>query len=79
MITLFHRSSTAEYAAPCDVADSLVLDAAGKPAGFIGAAWGEHVAQDAVHSAICEPEDVEPILASWGLKRPALSFGGPDA
>lgn len=80
MITLFHRSTDAEFEGPCDVANVVVVDAAGADAGFIGASWGEHDAQEVLHAAFCEPEDVEAILAGWGLSRkPVQAIGGDNA
>lgn len=70
MITLFHRGHSNCCDGPCDVAGSAVLDQDGQPAGFIGAAWGEHTPVDVLHFHHCEPEDVDDVLAGWGLKRP---------
>jgi len=79
-LTLFHRAEAKAYSAPCDVADVPVLDADGNPAGFIGAAWGEHKPGAVLHWAVVEPEDVEAKLAAWGLHRvPAEPIGGGDA
>ena len=70
MITLFHRDTDAAYDAPCDVADVAVLALDGQPGGYIGAAWGEHTPADVLHFHYCEPEDVDDVLAGWGLNRP---------
>ena len=72
MITLFYRATTQIFAGPCDVADVPVFDKSGAAAGFIGAAWGEQDADDTLHVAVCEPDDVDQVLASWGLKRPQV-------
>lgn len=68
-ITLFHRTLSKLYAAPCDVADTPVLDLDGKPAGFVGAAWGEHRPSSVLHYAVIEADEVDSKLAAWGLQR----------
>lgn len=68
-LTLFHRAESKTYSGPCDVADVPVLDADGKPAGFVGASWGAHKPGSCLHYAVCEPEDVDGKLESWGLRR----------
>lgn len=75
-LTLFHRAQSKPYAAPCDVADTPVLDLDGKPAGYIGAAWGEHKPSSALHYAVIEPADVDATLAKWGLQRVQEPIGG---
>lgn len=77
MITLFHRATTDACDGPCDMADASVLTLGGLPGGFIGAAWGEHEAEAALHCQTCEPEEVDAVLQSWGLKRPEFpALGG---
>lgn len=72
-LTLFHRATDAEYAPPCDVASMPVLDDADQPAGFVGAAWGEWPdPEDCLHWAICLPDEVDAVLATWGLHRQAF-------
>lgn len=67
LVTLFVRDTTEAFAPPCDVADRPVFDAAGAPAGFVGAAWGEHTADSALHQAVCHVDETGSVLASWGL------------
>ena len=79
ILTLFHRSTTAEYQPPCDVADTPVLDAADQPAGYIGAAWGEWIPEDVIQYGYCTPDTVDAMLASWGLHRvPPEPLTSPD-
>lgn len=73
VITLFHRATSDAHEPPCDVASISVTDVDGNPAGFIGSAWGEHAAADALHVGVCAPEDVDQVLAGWGLRRPEPS------
>lgn len=71
-LTLFHRATNAVYAHPCDSATIAVLDAADAPAGFIGAAWGEHLdPPDVLDWAVLEPvgDAVDVTLSFWGLHR----------
>lgn len=69
-ITLFHRATTDEYPPPCDLANVPVLDDADQPAGYVGASWGEWPdPPDCLHWAICIPDDVDAVLATWGLHR----------
>lgn len=76
MITLFHRSDATECPSPCDLADVAVTDGDGNAAGYIGAAWGDHVPQDALRFHVCEPEEVDDVLAGWGLHRPRADIIG---
>lgn len=78
MITLYHRDTTVPRSAPCDVADAPVFADDGKPAGFIGAAWGEHVPEDVIRWHVCEPDEVDAVLAGWGLTRLTSSPMGGD-
>jgi len=79
-ITLFHRAEAKPYSPPCDVADTPVLDLDGNPAGFIGAARGEHKPGAVLHYAVVEPDEVDVKLAAWGLQRvPPEPIGGNDA
>jgi hypothetical protein len=76
-ITLFLRASTDVYSEPCDVAAVPVYAANGSPAGYIGAAWGEHTPESALRYHHCEPEDVADVLEGWGLHRaPVDPIGG---
>ena len=68
-LTLFHRAQSKAYSAPCDVADVPVLDATGKPAGYVGATWGEHRPTSTLHHAVIEADEVDAKLAAWGLLR----------
>lgn len=68
MITLFHRDSSDACDGPCDVAD-VPVTAGGVAAGFIGASWGEHTPADVLRFHHCEPDDVDDVLAGWGLQR----------
>lgn len=69
LITLFYRTTSDEYAAPCDIASIQVVDAIGNSAGYIGASWGEHVPENVLKYEICLPEQVDEILKKWKLKR----------
>lgn len=70
MITVYLRGDIAERAAPCDVADVPVFAVDdGSPHGYIGAAWGSHEPDDVIAFAVCEPDDVDATLLSWGLRR----------
>jgi len=69
MITLYHRAAMEPAAAPCDVADVPVFAADGSPAGYIGAAWGEHTPESALRYHHCDPADVADVLDGWGLHR----------
>lgn len=70
MITLYWRADISERAAPCDVADVAVFSTVDdSPHGFIGAAWGEHIPDDCIDYTTCSPDNVDGILATWGLYR----------
>lgn len=69
LLTVFHRLTTDAYAPPCDVADVPVLDDADQPAGYIGATWGEWVPENVIQYGYCLPEEVDALIATWGLHR----------
>lgn len=69
-LTLFHRATEDEYPPPCDLASVPVFDVDDQPAGFVGAAWGEWPdPPDCLHWAITNSDDIDLVLASWGLHR----------
>ena len=69
VITLYHRSQNVVTDGPCDLASVKVETVDGQLAGFIGAAWGEHTPVDVLRFHHCEPDDVDEVLAGWGLQR----------
>lgn len=71
-VTIYHRQTRETCDGACDVATAPVETMQGATAGFIGAAWGEHEAKNALHVVVCEPDDVDQVLAGWGLKRPQI-------
>lgn len=73
MLSVFHRTSDAVYAPPCDVASVPVFDiATGEPAGFVGASWiqpEDPPAEDVLHVAVVEMGTLlDTVLEGWGLR-----------
>lgn len=69
LLTVFHRATMDVYAPPCEIADQPVLDLLGNPAGYFACAWGEHVAEAALHQGITTVDGIDTMLLSWGLQR----------